>query len=94
MPRERLEALRAFGFEPTVVVETSPGNFQYTYVLDKPVEADGSEPTQVLAALRDFLKHNGWGDPGCFDATRYIRVPGGINGKASTGTRTRGNLPA
>lgn len=81
VPLEKMQDLAVAGFWPTSVVETSPGNFQYGFRLAVPVAEDGGEAAQVLAALKDTLKRDGWGDPACFDPVRYMRLPGGINGK-------------
>lgn len=83
VPRSKLEALRNEGFAPLAIIETSPGNEQWVFKLRDVVPEDGGEACQVLAMVRDHLKVNGWGDPACFDPVRYMRVPGGINGKAS-----------
>lgn len=79
--RIKLEGLRAAGFEPLAIIETSPGNEQWVFKLDRPVPEDGGEANLVLANLRDHFKNEGWGDPACFDPVRYMRLPGGVNGK-------------
>jgi len=76
-----VENLRsAFGLIPTVVLETSPGNYSYFWRLDKPVDADGGFGDQTVAAVRHTIKTEGWGDPAAQDAARYMRLPG-VNGK-------------
>ena len=81
VPSASLDALEAAGFAPLAKVETSPNNWQWVFRLKDAVPEDGGEACRVIAYLRDFLKSNGWGDPACFDAARYMRLPGGINGK-------------
>lgn len=62
--------------EPTYKIETSPGNFQYAYVLAEPIR-DKDE----AGALVDALIAAGYCDPGNDGPqTRYVRLPG-INGK-------------
>jgi len=63
----------------TLVIETSPGNFQFTYFLDQPhTNAD-----HVGDAIREIIKKltDGGVDPGMAGVTRVLRLPQGINGK-------------
>ena len=64
-------------FEFSFVVETSPGNCQAGIVLDPPI-ADLNEAERLLHA---FSRRN-LSDPGARGATRWARLPVGINGKA------------
>jgi|GEM_PF-6613566 len=76
--------LRAvMGSDPTFKVETSPGNQTWGWVLDVPVEADDLDRSQILAAIRDHMKHNNLTDPGTADPVRYIRLFVGSNTKAA-----------
>lgn len=82
VPRERVdEWIVASGQAPTLVIETSPGNFSYVWALERPVPADGGFEDQTVAAVRHRLKTDGWGDPAAQDAARYMRSGFGVNGK-------------
>lgn len=66
--------------EPSYVIETSKGNYQYGYIL--------SAPETRLYAVEQFqhgLIHLGFSkdskDPGMFGVTRYCRLPQGTNTK-------------
>ena len=63
--------------KPTYIIETSEGNFQYGYVLKKPV-------TDLEAAkmLVQMAYESGYGDSGGKLAVKLVRMPCGINGKA------------
>ena len=79
-----LDQTRMFAPAPTYVVETSPGNFQFAYVLETPE----SDPRKFQAML-DGIKHsNVWSGGG--DGTglvRYVRLPSGVNFKNGFQTR-------
>jgi hypothetical protein len=64
---------------PSMAVETSPGNYQVTYFLERPV------PDQDYAedAIRQMIHRltGGGLDPGMAGVTRVLRLPIGINGK-------------
>ena len=66
--------------KPTTIVESSTGNFQYTYRLSKPF-------TDIDDA-RDFITNlysmGSW-DGGGSVAAKFIRLPCGINGKMKDG---------
>jgi len=69
------EPLAKFKF--TWKLETSPGNFQYGLMFDRPV-TDGEMVTAILDA---FIK-KGWCDAGASGPmSRWARLPVGINGK-------------
>lgn len=61
--------------EPTAIVETSPGNYQYWY-------AYSDQPTveEHCAALTAIAKA-GYTDPGATNAVRNCRLPGSVNVK-------------
>lgn len=66
--------------EPSYVIETSKGNYQYGYIL--------AAPETRLYAVEQFqhgLIHLGFSkdskDPGMFGVTRYCRLPQGTNNK-------------
>ncbi|HZG45493.1 MAG TPA: DNA-primase RepB domain-containing protein [Allosphingosinicella sp.] len=67
----RLEALK-----PTWALETSPGNYQYGYVLAQPVEDPAvAEQLQKAVAAADLC------DRGALGLGRWARLPNSINGK-------------
>ena len=76
VPRDRLV------LEPSVMVETSPDNFQAWYFLDPPetdpVRADLLVKRMISAGLSADAK-----DPGMRGVTRYGRLPVGCNAKAA-----------
>ena len=62
---------------PSIVIETSPGNFQATYLFDE-VQADLGR----VKALNQSMVEAGLCDPGAKSpATRYGRLPFAVNGK-------------
>jgi hypothetical protein len=63
---------------PTYVIETSAGNFQWGYVLEKPLE-DKDE----AQALMTLLKHHEprVTDKGGVNICKIVRLPEGVNGK-------------
>ena len=73
IPRDRIPT----DMQPTAVVETSQGNYQYLYVLDKAI-------TNVdhASALVQTASIAGLTDAGGVMATKIVRLPGGVNGKA------------
>jgi hypothetical protein len=82
VPIERVrDWIIKFGMYPTLVIETSPGNFSYVWAIER-VDADGSFEDQTVAAVRAKMKADGWGDPAAQDAARYMRSGFGVNGKA------------
>ena len=60
--------------EPTAIVETSEGNFQWLYKLDPPCT-----DLDLFEAVQDALAEAGYSDPGAKSATRIFRLPGSIN---------------
>lgn len=65
--------------KPTVVVETSPGNYQLWYFLDTP-EADMAKFKAFLVGFVSSVLDKG-GDATIRDVSRYGRMPCGINNK-------------
>ena len=62
--------------EPTYIIESSEGNFQYGYVLDTPItDIDHASSLVQVLALADLT------DKGGVMATKIVRLPDGINGK-------------
>lgn len=68
------------GLSPTYVIETSPGNFQYGYVLAAPLEDIGE-----VSRLQDAVVAAGLSDAGAMGAMRWVRMPSAINGKPKYG---------
>lgn len=64
---------------PSLVVETSPHNYQCTYFLDAP-QLDQEIAENMILQMIEKLTGGGV-DPGMSGVTRVIRLPGGINGK-------------
>lgn len=64
---------------PSLVIETSPGNFQATFFLDYP------QPVRTAAedGIRQIIANltSDGVDPGMAGVTRVMRLPQGINGK-------------
>lgn len=64
---------------PTLLVETSPGNYQAVIKLSEPIR-DIDLATDLIARMIEVLAPGGV-DPGMAGVTRVMRLPGGINGK-------------
>lgn len=64
---------------PTMLVETSPGNYQAAYLFEKPITHIGVFDELVNAFV---LTHCGGVDPGMKGVTRVWRPGLGVNGKA------------
>lgn len=64
---------------PSLVVETSPGNFQATFFLDRPQENQLAAEDAIKQMIVQLTK--GGSDPGMAGVTRVLRLPQGINGK-------------
>lgn len=65
------------GVEPSIVWETSQGNFQGLWLLDTPVDRDTRQ--HLNHALYEIYKEHG-ADPS-YDASRRLRLPGTVNRK-------------
>ena len=61
--------------EPTAIVETSPGNFQYWYAYT--YQPTVEEQCAALIAIAEA----GYTDPGAVNAVRNCRLPGSVNRK-------------
>ena len=71
---------------PSAVVETSPGNYQWWYILETP-ERDAARFDGVIRA---FISGKLLGsDPGMAGIARVGRIPGFLNGKAAYCTEER-----
>lgn len=64
---------------PTLLVETSPGNYQATFKLTEPI-TDIDLADSLVKRMVEVLAPGGV-DPGMLGVTRVMRLPGGINGK-------------
>lgn len=67
---------------PTWVLETSPGSEQWGYILDTPCTDRGRVENLLDGLVANGLAPDGR-DPGMKGVTRYVRLPEGINNKAS-----------
>ena len=64
------------GLDPTWIIETSPGNHQYIYVLSDPVR-----DTWVAEHVCKAIAQQAGTDTGATNNVRWTRLPGGINNK-------------
>jgi len=67
---------------PTLVVESSPGNFQASFFLQQP-ESNAERVTDAIRQIIAKLTAGGV-DPGMAGVTRVLRLPEGINGKPTS----------
>jgi hypothetical protein len=68
------------GVPPSAIVETSPGNEQWWYILGEP----GRDVARFDGVIRAFISGKLLGaDPGMSGVTRVGRIPGYVNGKPS-----------
>jgi hypothetical protein len=63
--------------EPSWVIETSPGNFQYGYYLNDPI-TDDRLAARLIGGL---VQKGGITDGGASGIVRYVRLPVGVNTK-------------
>lgn len=70
---------------PSYILETSPGNYQYGYLLDPLSADDPVNPLRFDACLKG-LAAAGFNDAGCRSASRKVKLPGAIH---STGFVSR-----
>lgn len=68
--------------EPSVRLETSPGNYQFWYFLAE-AETDRERAESVIKALIASDLIEGGKDPGMSSVSRYGRVPESVNNKTS-----------
>jgi hypothetical protein len=64
---------------PSLVIETSPGNYQATYFLAGPQENQSFAEDAIKQMISQLT--GGGVDPGMAGVTRVLRLPQGINGK-------------
>jgi len=82
-PQATVDGLLAFGMEPILVLESSPGNRQYFFRLDKPVDrfAPDDPRNAQMSVLRGYLGQGAFSDGAVHDPARYMRLPFGRNTK-------------
>jgi hypothetical protein len=68
--------------QPSWILETSPGSFQWGYILDKPCTTASKIDNLNDGLISSELAPSGK-DPGQRGVTRYVRLPDGYNTKAS-----------
>ena len=68
--------------QPSWILETSPGSEQWGYILDKPCSDRARVENLLDGLVANGLAPDGR-DPGMKGVTRYVRLPAGINNKAS-----------
>jgi len=71
------------GLEPTYIIESSKGNFQYGYVLEEPI--DNLDSAKALVSI---MYESGIADAGGKMPNKLVRLPEGINGKKGNKERT------
>ena len=73
------------GLEPTYIIESSAGNYQYGYLFDKPV----TDVNHALA-ITNTIAAAGLTDAGGKVPIKLVRLPVGINGKPNAEKQTFG----
>ena len=68
--------------EPNYIIETSNGNYQYGYILDKPIT-----DLALAEALIHTVYTSGVSDEGGKMPTKVVRLPCGVNGKKGKPSR-------
>src|SRR5258708_18389311 len=84
LTQHAIEGMKLAGFSPTLVVETSPGNFQAW--LKHPEKLDKEMGTAAARALAERFG----GDIGAADWRHYGRLGGFVTGRKSIATRRPG----
>ena len=65
---------------PSYIVETSPENFQYGYLIDPfDVSQESEGGAEYYDGVLFGLANAGYNDPGCRSATRVIKLPGSVH---------------
>ena len=76
LSREQVERMRADGYDPAALIETSPGNYQaWVKMAAEPLDAD------LRAAVARELARSYGGDPASTDARHFGRLAGFTNRK-------------
>jgi hypothetical protein len=76
------------GVEPTWILETSPGNYHFGYVVRRADRSVSLELSALWGALTSSMTEDGR-DPGNAGVTRYMRLPVGSNTKGGKTFRCR-----
>ncbi|TGR84566.1 hypothetical protein EN866_33185 [Mesorhizobium sp. M2D.F.Ca.ET.223.01.1.1] len=84
----------AMAFAPTFKIETSPNNQTWGWVLSKAILPTETDRVQLLAAIRDHMKHHNLTDPGTADPVRLIRLYVGTNTKEAYQNPFDGSFPS
>lgn len=66
------------GLEPTYILESSPGSFQYGFVFDAPIE-----DYELASAVVQAFNIMDMTDKGGVQAGKVVRLPAGVNGKST-----------
>lgn len=69
---------------PSMAVETSPGNYQVAYLLDRPMRIGDMAEDAIIQVIKTLT--GGGLDPGMAGITRVMRLPHGVNGKPKYAT--------
>lgn len=78
----KVDADRFTVCKPSWAIETSPGNYQYGYILTEPITK-----LEIAEEFKDRLLHAGLCDKGATGAAaRWARLPNAINGRLKYGT--------
>jgi hypothetical protein len=88
---ETLAALKADGYKPAAVLESSPGNFHAIFNVPKPEEIDGDVARQAANNVVSRLNEK-YGDPNFKGVDHTHRVPGAPNRKPQH-QRSDGTFP-
>lgn len=83
-PAIRPDDARALLGEPDYILETSPNNQQWGYRMEPPL-LNGDEAEDLQRKVRMSLTGRDAEDPGMQGCHRYLRLPMGVNLKASLG---------
>lgn len=84
------DRVRLYLGDPSFIVQTSPGSQQWGYILDAVLD-DRDTQARIMRAITEAF-FNGI-EPGHRDLTRYVRLPVGINNKASRVAANGGTAP-
>jgi len=77
---------RAPSVEPSYILETSEGNYQYGYLLE-PYDVSNDRGANYYDGCLRAMAEAGYNDQGCIGAHRMIKMPGAINHKNKFVTR-------
>lgn len=69
-----------FALEPTAIVQSSSGKYQYYWFFNQPISATVEARKQYRALLKGIIAKTG-SDPACADERRILRLPGFLHNK-------------